>query len=75
MGTDSEETAKYAYKAKRIEFEREIEEKRRVHEAEEAEKRRIHDRQMEEQRLKAEDERDKRMHEFILKIIAQQKSS
>ncbi|OWY96903.1 hypothetical protein PHMEG_00032708 [Phytophthora megakarya] len=64
-----EEKAKYEYKAKRLEFEREQQEEKRRHKSIEAEKRRDHEIRIEERRLKAEDEREKRMHDFLLKIL------
>ncbi|KAG1694242.1 hypothetical protein DVH05_021898 [Phytophthora capsici] len=60
-------------KAKRIQFEREQEDQKRVHDAAEAEKRRAHELQLEDRRFQADAARDKRTQEFILKVLEQQK--
>eukprot|EP00644_Phytophthora_capsici_P016161 jgi/Phyca11/115312/e_gw1.28.236.1 len=73
LGASEEDKAKYDYKTKRLQFEREQEEKKRDHASQEAEKRRAHELQLEDRRLKADEARDKRMQEFILKIMEQQK--
>ncbi|GMF55205.1 unnamed protein product [Phytophthora fragariaefolia] len=65
--------AKYTYKMERLQFEREQEEKKRVHATEEAEKRRAHELQLEDRRLQADEAHDKRMQDFILRILEQQK--
>ncbi|KAI9992894.1 hypothetical protein PInf_014842 [Phytophthora infestans] len=68
-----DEKAKYQYKMQRLQFEREQEDQKRVHGAAEAEKRRAHELQLEDRRLQSDAARDKRMQEFILKVLEQQK--
>ncbi|GMF14547.1 unnamed protein product [Phytophthora fragariaefolia] len=65
--------AKYEYKIKRLEFEREQQHQKLKHEQDEAAKHREHELALEERRMKADEEREKRMHEFLLKMLSQKK--
>ncbi|KAI9979497.1 hypothetical protein PInf_029363 [Phytophthora infestans] len=73
LEASEDEKAKYQYKMQRLQFEREQEDQKRVHGAAEAEKRRAHELQLEDRRLQSDAARDKRMQEFILKVLEQQK--
>ncbi|EEY68976.1 uncharacterized protein PITG_05131 [Phytophthora infestans T30-4] len=73
LEASEDEKAKYQYKMQRLQFEREQEDQKRVHDAAEAEKRRAHELQLEDRRLQSDAARDKRMQEFILKVLEQQK--
>ncbi|GMF18818.1 unnamed protein product [Phytophthora fragariaefolia] len=65
--------AKYMYKMMRLQFEREHEEKKRVHATEEAETRRAHELRLEDRRLQTDEAHDKRMKDCIFRILEQQK--
>lgn len=73
LGAGEEEKAEYEYKTKRLELEREQQQQKLQHGQDDAAKRRDHELALEERRMKADEEREKRMHEFLLKILSEQK--
>ncbi|RLN68367.1 hypothetical protein BBJ28_00002257 [Nothophytophthora sp. Chile5] len=70
---EDEVKGKYGYNLNRLEFECEQAEKQCQHDEAEADKRRAHELEMEQRRLKAEEVREKMMHDCLLKMIEQQK--
>ncbi|OWY94698.1 hypothetical protein PHMEG_00035499 [Phytophthora megakarya] len=73
LEASDDDKTKYKYKMERLQFEREQEELKRLHANEEADKRRAHELQLEDRRIQADESRDKRMQEFLLRILEQQK--
>ncbi|OWZ22782.1 hypothetical protein PHMEG_0002454 [Phytophthora megakarya] len=69
--TDADEKGKYEYKIKRLQFEKYQAERQRQYDEEQADKRRDHEAAMEGRRLKADEDRDRRMHDFILNLMKQ----
>ncbi|KAF4128619.1 hypothetical protein GN958_ATG22178, partial [Phytophthora infestans] len=72
-GLIEDEKSKFQYKMQRLQFEREQEDKKRLHASEKAEKRRAHELLLKDRRRQADEDRDKRMQEYILKVLKQQK--
>ncbi|OWY98641.1 hypothetical protein PHMEG_00030546 [Phytophthora megakarya] len=69
--TDAVEKGKYEYKMKRLQFEKAQTEYQRQYDEEQADKRRGHEMAMEDRHLKADEDRDRRMYDFILILMKQ----
>ncbi|KAF4145682.1 hypothetical protein GN958_ATG05127 [Phytophthora infestans] len=67
--TSEDDGNKYEFKAERLAFEQDQAEKQRLHEAAEAEKRRQHELDLETHRQKADEEREKRMFDFLKSVL------
>ncbi|OWZ09131.1 hypothetical protein PHMEG_00018214 [Phytophthora megakarya] len=67
--TDADEKGKYEYKMKRLQFENAQTDRQRQYDEEQSDKHRDHEAAMEERRLKADEDRDRRMYDFILNLM------